>query len=64
MVIHISAETILLIAPLVVTTSWIADAQKKIEDPLTLDFEASYAIALFAAMLLVNYLLQDGKSNW
>jgi Ca2+:H+ antiporter len=47
-----------LVLPLVITIGWIAG------HPLTLAFDGFQVIVLFVAVLLVNYLIGDGKSHW
>ncbi|GAB5591078.1 hypothetical protein Unana1_05978 [Umbelopsis nana] len=48
----------LLITPLLVIGGWI------IGQPMTLFFENFETVVLFSSVLIVNYLLADGKSNW
>ena len=45
--------------PLVITIGWISG-----HGDLTLAFDAFQIIVLFVAVLLVNYLIGDGKSHW
>lgn len=48
----------LLVSPVLVLTGW------AIGQPMTLFFEDFETVILFASMLIVNYLIQDGRSNW
>ncbi|KAH8994278.1 hypothetical protein EDB92DRAFT_1851365 [Lactarius akahatsu] len=53
-----SIETALLIFPFTATVAWI------IHKPLPLLFDTFEAVVLFFSVLIVNYVIQDGKSNW
>ncbi|KAH9059175.1 calcium/proton exchanger [Lactarius vividus] len=53
-----SIETALLIFPFTATVAWI------IRKPLPLLFDTFEALVLFISVLAVNYVIQDGKSNW
>ncbi|KAF6757263.1 Calcium/proton exchanger [Ephemerocybe angulata] len=53
-----SIQIALFVIPLVVTIAWIMGK------PLSLLFDPYESIALFLAVLTVNYVVQDGKSNW
>jgi len=53
-----SIQIALLVIPLIVTLGWI------LGKPLTLLFDPFETIVLFLAVLAVNYVEQDGKSNW
>lgn len=55
-----SMQIALLVLPLVVVIGWIAGKG----DQMTLYFDGFQLSALFVAVLLVNYLIQDGKSHW
>lgn len=44
--------------PFLVILGWI------IGQPMTLYFKSFETITMFVAVLIVNYLIQDGKSNW
>ena len=44
--------------PLVIVIGWMADKD------LTLAFDGFQVIVLFVSVLLVNYLIGDGKSHW
>jgi hypothetical protein len=48
----------LLVTPVLVLAGW------AINQPMTLFFEDFETIILFASVLIVNYLIQDGRSNW
>lgn len=48
----------LLVTPLLVIGGWIID------QPMTLFFENFETVVLFSSVLIVNYLIADGKSNW
>ncbi|KAI9286282.1 Sodium/calcium exchanger protein-domain-containing protein [Umbelopsis sp. AD052] len=48
----------LLVTPLLVIAGWI------IGQPMTLFFENFETVVLFSSVLIVNYLIADGKSNW
>ncbi|ORZ24219.1 Sodium/calcium exchanger protein-domain-containing protein [Absidia repens] len=48
----------LLVTPVLVITGWI------IGEPMTLFFENFETVVLFSSVLIVNYLIQDGRSNW
>ncbi|OCH95484.1 calcium/proton exchanger [Obba rivulosa] len=53
-----SIQIALFVIPFIVTLGWI------IGKPLTLLFDPFESIVLFLAVLVVNYCVQDGKSNW
>ena len=48
----------LFLTPFLVVLGWI------IGQPLSLYFQGFETVTLFVSVLVVNYLLQDGKSNW
>ncbi|KAI8097583.1 calcium/proton exchanger [Halteromyces radiatus] len=48
----------LLVTPVLVIAGWI------IGQPMTLFFENFETVILFSSVLIVNYLIQDGRSNW
>ncbi|KAI9311593.1 calcium/proton exchanger [Dichotomocladium elegans] len=48
----------LFVTPVLVIAGWIFG------QPMTLFFENFETVTLFASVLIVNYLLQDGRSNW
>jgi len=55
-----SMQIALLVLPLVVLIGWMMG-----NDNMTLDFGDGFqVIVLFVAVLLVNYLIADGKSHW
>ena len=54
-----SMQIALLVIPLVVVLGWIIG-----NDNMTLLFDGFQIAVLFVAVLLVNYLIQDGKSHW
>ncbi|KAI0300889.1 calcium/proton exchanger [Russula brevipes] len=53
-----SIQIALFVIPFIVTLGWI------LGKPLTLLFDPFESIVLFLAVLTVNYVVQDGKSNW
>ena len=56
-----SMQIALLVIPFVVVLGWIMGTH----DPdMNLAFNAFQIILLFVSVLLVNYLIQDGKSHW
>lgn len=52
-------QTSLLIVPLIVLLGWCMDI-----DEMTLQFEGFPIAALFASIVIVTYVVQEGKSNW
>lgn len=48
----------LLVTPALVLAGW------AIDQPMSLFFEDFETVILFASVLIVNYLIQDGRSNW
>ncbi|KAL2866442.1 hydrogen/calcium exchanger domain-containing protein [Aspergillus lucknowensis] len=54
-----SMQIALLVLPLIVVIGWIMG-----KDDMTLFFDAFQVILLFVSVLLVNYLIGDGKSHW
>ncbi|KAL4927005.1 calcium/proton exchanger [Aspergillus undulatus] len=54
-----SMQIALLVLPLIVVIGWC-----KGNDEMTLNFDAFQVILLFVSVLLVNYLIADGKSHW
>lgn len=54
-----SMQIALLVLPLIIVIGWIMG----LED-MTLYFDAFQVILLFVSVLLVNYLIADGKSHW
>ncbi|KAF8193251.1 Sodium/calcium exchanger protein-domain-containing protein [Mycena galopus ATCC 62051] len=53
-----SIQIALFVIPLIILIAW------GMGKPLTLLFDPYEAICLFLAVLTVNYVVQDGKSNW
>ncbi|KIK12978.1 hypothetical protein PISMIDRAFT_119876, partial [Pisolithus microcarpus 441] len=53
-----SIQIALFVIPFTVTLGWI------LGKPLTLMFDPLESIVMFLAVLTVNYVVQDGKSNW
>ena len=54
-----SMQIALLVVPFVVILGWILG-----NESMNLAFDGFQIAILFVAVLLVNYLIQDGKSNW
>ncbi|KAJ9269423.1 hypothetical protein DTO212C5_4486 [Paecilomyces variotii] len=54
-----SMQIALLVLPLIVVIGWCMG-----NDDMTLYFDGFQVILLFIAVLLVNYLIADGKSHW
>ncbi|KAJ5369906.1 Vacuolar calcium ion transporter [Penicillium cataractarum] len=54
-----SMQIALLVLPFIVVLGWIMGI-----DDMTLNFDSFEVILLFVAVLLVNYLIGDGKSHW
>nr|POE73745.1 vacuolar calcium ion transporter [Quercus suber] len=55
-----SLQIALLVLPLMVLLSWFGVGQ----NVLSLDFDGFQVSVLFISIILVNYLIQDGKSHW
>ncbi|KAJ3368406.1 hypothetical protein GGF31_006367 [Allomyces arbusculus] len=53
-----SMQIALFVTPLLVVVGWI------INQPMSLDFQLFDTAVLFIAVLVVNYLIADGRSNW
>ncbi|GJJ72892.1 Ca2+:H+ antiporter [Entomortierella parvispora] len=53
-----SMQIALFVTPLMVIIGWI------ISEPMTLFFNTFETCVLFVTVLIVNYLIQDGESNW
>ncbi|CAG8560141.1 10032_t:CDS:2 [Ambispora gerdemannii] len=53
-----SMQIALFITPFLVVLGWIID------QPMTLFFDVFETVILFISVLITNYLIQDGKSNW
>jgi len=54
-----SMQIALLVIPLLIVIGWIAG-----KELMTLSFDGFQVAVLFVAVLLVNYLIGDGKSHW
>ncbi len=52
-------QTALMVIPLVVIIAWTMGV-----DDMTLYFQGFEVVALFASILIVNYIVQNGKSTW
>ena len=65
-----SLQIALLVIPISVVIGWIVGPkpspppQTGSEGPMTLNFDGFIIAILFVSILLVNYLIQDGKSHW
>jgi Ca2+:H+ antiporter len=53
-----SLQIALLVTPFLVILGWIID------QPMTLHFETFETVVFFLSVLVVNYLIQDGESNY
>jgi Ca2+:H+ antiporter len=53
-----SIQVALFLTPLMVIIGWI------VGQPMTLYFQTFETAVLFISVVMVNYLLMDGKSNW
>jgi len=53
-----SMQIALLVTPFLVILGWIVD------EPMTLHFETFETVVFFLSVLVVTYVIQDGKSNW
>ena len=51
-------QTSLFVTPLMVTIAWCLDLD------VTLNFDGFDLVSLFAWVLLLNYLIIDGRSSW
>lgn len=54
-----SMQIALLVLPLIVVVGWIMG-----KEAMTLSFDGFQVAVLFVAVLLVNYIIGDGKSHW
>jgi len=52
-------QTALMVIPLVIVVAWGMGV-----DEMTLSFKGFEIVSLFASVLIVNYIVQDGTSNW
>ncbi|KAI9665548.1 MAG: hypothetical protein M1831_001691 [Alyxoria varia] len=61
-----SMQIALLVIPLSVVIGWIIEGVHGVgeQEPMTLNFDGFVIAVLFITVLLVNYLIQDGKSHW
>ena len=59
-----SLQIALLVLPFMVLLSWFGVGEGKGPGPMTLDFDGFQVAVLFIAVILVNYLIGDGKSHW
>ncbi|GAB7350804.1 hypothetical protein MBLNU459_g1342t1 [Dothideomycetes sp. NU459] len=57
-----SMQIALLVLPLMVIIGWCGLGNQN--PPMNLDFDGFQVAVLFIAVLLVNYLIQDGESHW
>src|SRR5213595_2489903 len=53
-----SMQIALLITPLLVVLGWLID------QPMTLHFQPFETVVFFVSVLVVNYIIGDGKSNY
>jgi Ca2+:H+ antiporter len=53
-----SLQIALFVTPFLVVLGWIID------QPMTLHFQGFETVVFFVSMLVVNYLIQDGRSNY
>lgn len=53
-----SLQIAIFVTPFLVILGWI------IHQPMTLHFQGFETVMFFLSVLVVNYLIQDGKSNW
>lgn len=56
-----SLQIALLVLPLMVCFNWFGVGSP---DALTLNFDGFQVVVLFIAIIVVNYVIQDGKSHW
>lgn len=63
-VIELSVRILLFILPLLTIMSWVAQSKGSVENSMTLHFDGFQSLALFGSVLLVNYIIQGGKSDW
>lgn len=56
---HKAMQTALMVAPLVVLIAWGMSI-----DRMSLDFDGFSTAAMFASVIILTYVIQDGKSNW
>jgi len=53
-----SLQIAIFVTPFLVILGWIMG------QPMTLHFQSFETVVFFLSVLVVNYLIQDGKSNW
>jgi Ca2+:H+ antiporter len=53
-----SMQIALLVTPFLVVLGWIIDV------PMTLHFETFETVVFFLSVLVVTYVVADGRSNW
>lgn len=58
LILNTSVQIALLVTPILVLVGWLTSR------PLTLDFNTLEICVLACAVLIVNYLVADGKANW
>ena len=58
-----SMQIALLVLPLIDLLGWITRSQDCHGNQMSLSFDGFPLVVLFVAVLLVNYLIQDGKSR-
>ena len=52
-------QTTLMVIPLTVILGWILGIES-----MTLDFGSFEVVIMFASIIVVNYMIHDGKSHW
>ena len=52
-------QTALLVVPLIIIIAWGMDVEE-----MTLEFDGFSVAATFVSIIIVTYVIQDGKSNW
>lgn len=52
-------QTTLMVIPLIIIIAWPMGVEE-----MTLSFDSFEIVSLFASILIVNYIIQEGKSNW
>lgn len=52
-------QTALMVVPLIVLLAWGMGI-----DAMTLEFDSFSVAALFVSIIIVTYVVQEGKSNW
>ncbi|KAF2755335.1 Calcium/proton exchanger [Pseudovirgaria hyperparasitica] len=59
-----SMQIALLVLPLIDVIGWITQSKDCMGNEMSLSFDGFQLALIFVAVLLVNYLIQDGKSHW